>query len=96
MFASKTLTEHIVRGIAGLGLFAASLTVATSHPLLALGFVPAALVLLRGCPMCWTVGLLETLAAKLKGRSAPEACLDGGCSAQPSLGRRNRERRAAS
>ena len=34
----------------------------TAHPWLSLGAGVAALVALRGCPMCWTVGLVETLS----------------------------------
>jgi len=34
----------------------------TAHPWLSLVAGVAALVALRGCPMCWTVGLVETLS----------------------------------
>ena len=79
MFASKTLTEHVLRGASGLGALVGAAAVAPEHPLLALALVPVALVLLRGCPMCWTMGLVQTVAAKLRGGPLPGACLDGSC-----------------
>lgn len=63
-FASKTLTHHLLRGGAAAGLIA--LAVELNHDLPALAVVAGigAIVALRGCPMCWTVGLFETLRAK--------------------------------
>ena len=72
MFASKSVTEHVARGIIGFGALATCFAEMSVHPLLALAMVPVALVALRGCPMCWTVGLLETLAAKLQRVSPPD------------------------
>jgi hypothetical protein len=79
MFASKTIVEHVVRGVAGIGLFVAAVLVSASHPFVALIAASLALVFLRGCPMCWTIGLFETIAAKISGRRTPSACADGGC-----------------
>jgi hypothetical protein len=79
MFASNTLVEHLLRGVVGIGAFALAATLASSHPLLALTLLPVALVALRGCPMCWTMGLIETIAAKVRGTNADGACLDGSC-----------------
>ncbi len=69
MFASKSVAEHVARGLAGAFALCAAVLGASSHPWLALLAVPAALVLLRGCPMCWTLGLIETVQARLQGRS---------------------------
>jgi hypothetical protein len=79
MFASKSLAEHLLRGLAGIGALAAAVALAASHPVLALALVPVALVCLRGCPMCWTLGLVETVAAKLGRTPAAGACTDGRC-----------------
>ncbi len=60
MFASKSLPIHLLRGIGGfaaLGL--AIVTIQFIWPVLLL--VPIGLFLLRGCPMCWTMGLIETI-----------------------------------
>lgn len=78
MFESKTLAEHLARGALGIAALAAALALAPSRPL-ALALVPVALVALRGCPMCWTIGLAQTVVARLRGRNAPDACVDGGC-----------------
>lgn len=81
MFASKSLVEHVLRGVIGLGAFAFAGVLAPDHPLLAIGLVPVALVALRGCPMCWTVGLVQTAVAALRGRPAGARCVDGRCAA---------------
>lgn len=74
-FASPTLTAHLLRGLFGFGpLVVAWLT----WPAIGwLALLPAALgvVALRGCPMCWTVGLVQTVA---RGRYA-RSCGDGSC-----------------
>ena len=60
MFGSASLIEHLARGGLGILLFALALITLTEQPLLAVLFALAALVPLRGCPACWTVGLYET------------------------------------
>lgn len=64
MFASKNVTAHLLRGAAGFSALASALVLhdAWSWPLVGL-----ALVALRGCPTCWTIGLLQTVAPKLAG-----------------------------
>jgi hypothetical protein len=65
LFASKSVTEHLVRGAVGLAawtlafrLLATPSTVSLiSAALLGL----AALVVMRGCPTCWTMGLINTI-----------------------------------
>jgi len=65
MFASKTLLEHLVRGVIGFGAVILAINLARAPDLLgqgaALALVLSALVALRGCPICWTMGLFETL-----------------------------------
>ncbi len=57
-FASRTMGEHILRGIAGgLCLFAA---LVSHNVLLTLLLLGAALFAFRGCPVCWSFGLFET------------------------------------
>lgn len=65
IFGSSSLIEHLLRGLAGIGLFAAALRLSSGNPWVALGFGAAAFVLFRGCPMCWTIGLLETVQRRL-------------------------------
>lgn len=60
MYGSASLTEHLVRGGLGIALFVLAAITATEAPLLAVALAVAALIPLRGCPACWTVGLYET------------------------------------
>lgn len=79
MFASKSIVEHLARGAAGLGALAAFVVLAAAHPWLSLPLIPLALVALRGCPMCWTVGLVQTVLARLQGKASSGPCIDGSC-----------------
>ena len=58
MFASKTLSEHVLRGAIGIGALWYAVTIAETYPSLALGVL--VLLAFRGCPICWTIGLFET------------------------------------
>lgn len=64
MFGSATLVAHLMRGAAAAALITWAIIHQTSDPWLSAGAGVAALVALRGCPMCWTVGLIETLAKR--------------------------------
>jgi hypothetical protein len=66
VFGSKSLFGHLLRGLTG---FVAVYWAFTHQgdPVLAVLAVGGALVLFRGCPVCWTVGLMETIAGKLRG-----------------------------
>jgi hypothetical protein len=79
MFASKTLVEHLARGFVGLGALWLAWRLTDESLLFAVVLLPVALFALRGCPMCWLMGLGETLLAKLSGRSARATCIDGSC-----------------
>jgi hypothetical protein len=66
VFGSKSLIGHLLRGVTG--FFAVYWAFAQqSKPVLSVLSIGAALVLFRGCPVCWTVGLMETIAGKLRG-----------------------------
>ena len=58
----EALGAHLMRGAAAAALLAWAIVHQTAHPWLSLGAGVAALVALRGCPMCWTMGLVETLS----------------------------------
>ena len=62
IFASACLTAHILRGVAAVLLTVAAVSCQADHPWGSLAAGGAALVALRGCPVCWTIGLFETLA----------------------------------
>ena len=67
MFGSKTALAHILRGVIGFCALALAILLARDadtarvHASVALAIV--ALIALRGCPVCWTIGLFETLRA---------------------------------
>lgn len=67
-FASRSLGRHLVRGLAALGAVAGAVFLLDMGGAWAgagaCAALALALVLLRGCPMCWTLGLIETLAAR--------------------------------
>jgi hypothetical protein len=74
-FASASLPRHLARGLFGFGTMAAGFALVPVLGLAALLLVPFGLLPLRGCPMCWTMGLIQTLSA---GRLRRE-CVDGRC-----------------
>ena len=65
IFGSAFLGAHLMRGAAAAALLAWAIVHQTAHPWLFFAGV-AALVALRGCPMCWTVGLGETLSGRVE------------------------------
>lgn len=71
MFASKTFTEHLARGGLGIALIVAAVLVgrnggvAATAASVVLGVT--SLVALRGCPMCWTTGLVKMIRARRPG-----------------------------
>ena len=74
MFGNRSLSMHLLRGIGGLSLVAMSVhLIGQPHGWLAILFMPAALYLLKGCPGCWTIGLFETFAHRVREWSAKKA-----------------------
>jgi hypothetical protein len=74
-FASATVGAHLRRGLLGFVPLALAVVVWPRFGLIAL--VPAAVgvVALRGCPMCWTVGLIQTVSRQRFRR----VCDEQGC-----------------
>lgn len=65
LFASESLIGHLLRGGIGIGLLVWAIQHQTQGALswaAALG----ALLAFRGCPMCWTVGLVESVLQKIR------------------------------
>jgi hypothetical protein len=78
-FASATIPRHILRGLIGLAAFAAAPALGAVHPLLTLVAFAAALIALRGCPLCWLTGMIQLISAKLQGEPTDGLCIDGSC-----------------
>lgn len=66
-FASKSITVHLLRGAAATALLFAAVKVGEQNELLSIALGIAAVVMLRGCPMCWTIGLIETVRTRHSG-----------------------------
>jgi hypothetical protein len=60
-FASETLTGHLLRGGVAAILFGWAMARQELHPFEAFAAGAGALAALRGCPVCWTIGLVETM-----------------------------------
>ncbi|WP_411075657.1 hypothetical protein [Streptomyces sp. cmx-4-7] len=75
-FASATVPRHLARGAVGFGALAGSLALLPAVGPASLLLAPIGLVALRGCPVCWAVGLVETVSAGRLRRS----CAGGSCS----------------
>lgn len=59
-FASATVPRHLLRGAVGLACFVAAFATVGTVGAAGLLLLPLAAVAWRGCPTCWTVGLLQT------------------------------------
>ncbi len=79
MFRSRTIWEHALRGLLGFGMLAIALLYSSKLGWWTLLPLMGALVMFRGCPTCWTVGLFETVFNKNIGGS----CVDGSCAVGP-------------
>ncbi len=73
MFGSAFLGAHLMRGAVAAALLAWAIVHQTERPWLSLGAGVVALVALRGCPMCWTLGLVETLSRRRRDLTAERA-----------------------
>lgn len=67
MFCSTSVSVHLLRGLAALALIMGALHFSAFGSvgliIATLAFI-GAILLLRGCPMCWLVGLFETWRQK--------------------------------
>jgi hypothetical protein len=85
IFASASPARHATRGAIGFGLLGSAFALVPSIGPAALLLAPAGLLALRGCPMCWTVGLIETIAAgRLRHTCAEGSCMRANASPEPS------------
>ncbi|WHM40830.1 hypothetical protein [Streptomyces sp. BPTC-684] len=74
-FAGVTVPRHLARGAVGFGALAGSLALLPVTGPASLLLAPVGLIALRGCPMCWAIGLVETVSAGRLRRS----CAEGRC-----------------
>jgi len=60
----------LLRGLGGAVLIVLALMSGSERVWLLLPLLIGALLLLRGCPMCWLMGLIGTAAMRRRGASA--------------------------
>jgi hypothetical protein len=65
-FASRSVIEHLARGVGAVAFIVFAVHVADAGNWKAMVGAPAsligALVLMRGCPTCWVMGLIATFS----------------------------------
>ncbi|MGZ3240711.1 MAG: hypothetical protein ACXWJK_10190 [Burkholderiaceae bacterium] len=64
-FASESLLGHLIRGGVAIGLLVWAIQY-QMQPTLSILAGMGALIAFRGCPVCWTIGLIETVMQKAK------------------------------
>ncbi|MEV0436522.1 hypothetical protein [Nocardia sp. NPDC050413] len=74
-FASASLPRHLTRGAVGFGALIGSIALLPLIGAISLLLLPVGLIALRGCPMCWAIGLAQTLSRGRLRRS----CDNGQC-----------------
>ncbi|MGW5852509.1 hypothetical protein ACWFQ8_32060 [Streptomyces sp. NPDC055254] len=74
-FASSSLPRHLVRGVIGFGSLIGSIALLPAAGPVSLLLLPVGVLALRGCPMCWAIGLVQTVS---RGR-LQRSCEDGRC-----------------
>lgn len=82
LFATQTLTGHVIRGAVAFALLYLAIGKQHLHPVASLLAGLLALVAMRGCPVCWTIGLVETIRqrygdSKLRCAAQPLIAGDG-------------------
>ncbi|MFI6977429.1 hypothetical protein ACIBSV_02445 [Embleya sp. NPDC050154] len=76
--ARDSVARHLVRGAVGLGALVGAFALIPVVGPAALLLAPVGLVVLRGCPTCWLVGLIQAISAgRLERR-----CTEGRCELQ--------------
>ena len=66
LFASRTLIRHLLRGAIAAALLYAAISRQDSAPGWSVLAGLLALVAMRGCPACWTIGLVETICRRVR------------------------------
>lgn len=66
MFCSTSVGMHLLRGAAALALIFAAVFFSSYGWAWSVIAVLGAVVMLRGCPMCWLMGLFEIMARRNK------------------------------
>ena len=74
LFATQTVTGHVIRGAVAFALLYLAIGQQHLHPVASLLAGLLALVAMSGWPVCWTIGLAETIRQRYevtRSRGAP-------------------------
>ena len=71
LFATQTLSGHLIRGVVAFVLLYAAIGQQHAYPYWSVVAGLLALVAMRGCPACWTIGLVETVLQRQRRRRRP-------------------------
>lgn len=74
-FASANLRDHVLRGLVGFGALIVAWRFAPVAGWWAIVPLGVGVVALRGCPTCWTIGLIQTVSR----RRFRRVCTEGTC-----------------
>jgi hypothetical protein len=66
MFGSTSIAAHLTRGVIAAALIAWAVLHLSSNPTFAVIAIVLAIVAMRGCPMCWVLGLVETVGNRMR------------------------------
>ena len=66
LFATHTLGGHLIRGAIAFAFPYGAIGWQHAHPVGSVLAGLLALVAMRGCPACWTIGLVETIQQRLR------------------------------
>ena len=64
MFCSRSVSIHLLRGVGAVAMLALAILYGSERAWLVPPLLIGAVVLMRGCPMCWLMGLFETISAR--------------------------------
>ena len=67
LFATRTVSGHLIRGAVAFALLYAAIGLHHAHPYWSVLAGLLALVAMRGCPACWAIGLVETIRQRRRG-----------------------------
>ncbi|MGY4827571.1 hypothetical protein ACVNIS_03230 [Sphaerotilaceae bacterium SBD11-9] len=65
LFATQTLRGHLLRGAVAFALLYAAIDQQHARPAGSMVAGLLALVVMRGCPVCWAIGLIETVRNRI-------------------------------
>jgi len=82
-FGNKTIGLHLVKGFLGFVALFVSLSTIDQMVWPSLILLPLVVYLWKGCPMCWTLGLIETIVMTIHKRN--EGVDDSGNQAESNL-----------